>query len=172
MFLSLQTKSCYKSCCVYNLIFLHNDNMKQKQRFAKYTISTLTKQEHAHKTAGSRNSYSTDILFRYHSQPALNPYNTPSLKVLIYSHYHPIQGRKRLASSWAWAFILSRITKGEKNVDDDGLSQEINYITHVTGKGWKGIHGSWWHLFLMKRFHFVQVSHRHSLHLSEESCAQ
>ena len=27
-------------------------------------------------------------------------------------------------------------------------------------------------LFLMKRFHFVQVSYRHSLHLFEESCAR
>ena len=29
VFLSLQTKSCYKSCCVYNLIFRHNNNVKQ-----------------------------------------------------------------------------------------------------------------------------------------------
>jgi len=91
------------------------------------------------KTAGWRYSYcSTDILFTYHSQLALNSYNTPFLKVHICSHYHPIQGQKRLASSWAWAFILSQITKGEKNGDNDGLSQEIevshsNCIVYMTG---------------------------------------
>jgi len=39
VFLSLQRESCYKSCCVYNLIFLHNDNINEtKQRFAKYNL--------------------------------------------------------------------------------------------------------------------------------------
>ena len=74
------------------------------------------------------------LLFRYHSQATLNPYNTPSLKVHIYSHYHPIQRRKWLASSWVWAFILSRV----KNGDDDELGQEIevshsNCVAYVTG---------------------------------------
>ena len=50
VFLSLQTELYYKSCRVYNLRFLHNDNINEtKKRFAKYTISTLTKQEHAKK---------------------------------------------------------------------------------------------------------------------------
>jgi len=72
-----------------------------------------------------------------HSQLSIHTF-TPSLKVHIYSHYHPIQRQKRLASSWAWAFILSRKTKGEKNGDDDGLGQEIqvshsNCIVYMTG---------------------------------------
>jgi len=158
------------------------------------------------------------LLFTYYSQPALNPYNSPSLKVHTYSHYHPIQGRKRLASGWVWAFILSRV----KNGDNDQVSHS-NCIAYATGAfdekderaytapddtifnvplrasflagcgtsraslstslraacltqivvvSFEGVYLKASFLFLMKGFHFVQVSHRHSLHLFEESCAQ
>ena len=36
----------------------------------------------------------------------------------------------------------------------------------------KGVYLKTSFLFLMKSFHLVQVSHRHSLHLFEESCAR
>ena len=36
--------------------------------------------------------------------------------------------RKRSASSWVWAFILSRVTKGVKNGDDDGLGQKLKLV--------------------------------------------
>jgi len=116
----------YKSCCVYNLIFRHNNNVKQRN---DNTPFRLPQARTCPQTAGSRNSYSTDILFTYHSQPALNPYNTLSLKVHIYSHYYSIQGRKRLASYWVLASTLSQITKGVKNGDDGGLGQEIK-VSH------------------------------------------
>ena len=45
----LQTESCYKSYCVYNLIFLHNDNINKPFDFDQARTSQ--------KTAGSRNSY-------------------------------------------------------------------------------------------------------------------
>jgi len=61
-----------------------DDNIKTKQvnHFDFEQASTCQK------TTDSRISYhSTDIPSqKHHSQPILNPYNTPSLKVHVYSH--------------------------------------------------------------------------------------
>jgi len=66
-----------ESCCVYNLRFFPNDNIKQ--------IFRLWPSKNKPKNCRFKE------FLLYHSQPTLNPYNTPSLKVHIYSHYHPIQ---------------------------------------------------------------------------------
>jgi len=90
------------------------------------------------KTAGSRNSYdSMDILFTYHSQPALNPYIHPfsqsSYLLSLPSH----SGTKAIGINLSLSFYFVAKKKGEKN-GDDGLGQGIevshlNHIAHVTG---------------------------------------
>jgi len=68
-----------------------------------------------------------------------------------------MKGHVALFPSW-----LRDITS--KSVDKSESSQ-------IVVVSFEGVYLKTSLLFLMKRFHFVQVSHRHSLHLFEESCA-